>query len=31
MGRKAKTTVISSLEVNSDTITDYEAIAQGRI
>ena len=28
MGRKSNTTVISSLEVNSDTITDHKAIAQ---
>ena len=28
MGRKSKTTVINSLEVNSDTITDHKAIAQ---
>ena len=28
MGGKSKTTVISSLEVNSDTITDHKAIAQ---
>ena len=28
MGRKSKTTVINSLEVNSDTITDHKVIAQ---
>ena len=28
MGRKSKTTVINSLEVNPDTITDHKAIAQ---
>ena len=28
MGRRSKTTLINSLEVNSDTITDHEAIAQ---
>ena len=28
MGRKSKTTVINSLEINSDTITDHKAIAQ---
>ena len=28
MGRRSKTTVINSLEVKSDTITDHEVIAQ---
>ena len=28
MSRRSKATVISSLKVNSDTITDHEAIAQ---
>ena len=30
MSRRSKATVIRSLEVNSDTITDHEAIAQER-
>ena len=28
MGHKSKTTVINSLEVNSDTITDHKVIVQ---